>query len=352
MTAAAFAALRDEPRIALLRRLDDLPLGRILQRNQWHVLCDAPMEAHFLSIGLPADRLTQALEHGAFLSDGFALPCPPATTVVVATRRSEEAVTGVLRTRGIRAFPLFGELLARLVAQAPLRLADRALRDLPAPNRRLAIIGSPWSGANIALREVARLAGVEPVSPASLALAAMSEHRQASGFELTRWWTLMTRANTVAGNFVMALDWPALSRFVECLLPAERDWLRLRLSRFHVLRLNRDPLTVAAATEAAATAGAQGVDRAQAVQTILRLRDNLHKADEALDQWLGDQKAGVTTVDCDQLCRDPTGTLRTALHAAGITTVAGLTAAAPVPLPRPPGQRFDRFLEAARSAGA
>jgi hypothetical protein len=343
MTAAAL--LRDDPRVALLRRLDELPILRTLQRPGWHLLCDAPMAAHFLAQGLPPERLTQGLEHGAFLAGDFALPCPPGATVVIATRRSEEAVAGVLRLRGMRPVPLFAQLVPRLAAGAPLRAAAEPPRDAPA--RRIAIAGLPWSGAAVLARELARVAGAAALDLPARALAALAEARALSDFETGPWWRMLVRANTTAqGTLALRFGWPDMAGWLAALGPEGRGWLEERLARFHIVQVGRDPLAAAAADEAAALARVAGFDRGAAVAAILRRRDALAQDAAGLAAWVAGLGAATSLVDADRLAADPTGTARGIAAAAGLP-VAAAADAPPEPAPRPPGQRFDRLLQAA-----
>ena len=352
MKEVAGQVVRKEPRIELLRGLGDLPLLSILLRPHWHLLCDAPMEAHFLALGLPPDRLTQALEHGAFLRDDFALPCPPTAVAVIATRRSEEAVAGVMRMRGIEAVPLFASLLPRMLANVDLQLSEDALCEMSSPTQHLAIFANPWSGAEELSREIVRLTGVRIVVPKLAALSILAGAPAALDFDLARWWRLFTHANAANGSIAVQFGWSSFAAFLGQLDPRQRDWLERQVAEFNVVWLRRDPLVLAAAEQAAAAAGPQQVDRAAAVGSILRRRDALVGEEAALYTWFAAIGARVTTLDCAEICADPTGSARRIAEESGIPMPTGRPEIKPLAPPRPSGLRFDRFLEAARAAAA
>lgn len=327
------------PRVELLRRLDLAPIVRALQQPNLHVLCDAPMAVALADAGLPASCMTQGLEAGEFLSDGFQLPVGADATIVIATRRSEEAVSGVLQARGWKTMPLFGQLLLRRAARRNRISGPSDQRAAPAATARLLVLAMPWSAAPVLTRELARLTGMETVDiPLSLVLA-LSEDRAASGFEAGPWWRMLTRFNTSAsGALLLQAGWPELQAFLATLGPEERSWLEREFARFHIAQLCRDPAEAAAA-EAVREDAESGVDAV----SMRERRTGMIRATEAMAAFVAGTGAGTTVIDAADLCAAPTGTARRLARAAGLQ-VAGIADAPAESVPRQRSPRFDRLL--------
>lgn len=336
---------RDDARIAVLQGLSGIQLVPLLSRPRWHLLCDAAMETHFLQAGLTRSQMTQALEHGSFLADGFAVPGQADKTLVVATLRSELAALGVMQRRGQRAIGLFRTLLPRLIAHSPIGTGE-AGQDAP-PSRCYAILGQPYSGAELLAKALSGLGLREPKAHIGRDQVVFARNRQATDFDPAQWWKLLLRSQTEDGSFATLLLWPAFAEFLAALTPGEVQWLNRQMAGFSVLRIRHsDLLPVAVAMH---LAGERQGD-ADAVADIRARWAKLHAEEGEMDAWL--RQLGVTprVIDHDALCDNPTETARAAARHIGFKVKAsGPTSTAQTPA-TPKDPEFARLIDLVRHA--
>lgn len=210
-------------RVALLREMADLPLLRTLTQPGWHVLCDDPMGAALRAAGLPEGCMSGVLEHGEFLSSSLSAGD---ATLVIATRRSERAVLGVLRRRKLRAMPLFGDLLPRLAAFAPGRLGPDAVR-MSGRCARLSVLVMPAGAApdRAAVRD-----GVQTVVPFGRAQVALARAQLDIGFDVQAWWATLVRARPGVDRMVLRVSPEQAGQFLAALVPTDATFVRQALA--------------------------------------------------------------------------------------------------------------------------
>ena len=266
-----------EQYISLLRETESLGVADLFSREGWYLVCDAPVADYYFKQKVAPDRILQLVEGGAFLSDEIRLPETPPNVVIVATRRSEHAVLGVLRKRRVRAIGMISQVLPRLAAGAPARIAEADLRGQPRPARQVAILGESQLFGKELLR--AFQTGSMPSAGAHIDRGhiALSEHRNISDFELARWWNLLVRSQSTNGTFMTWIDWPVFAQLRRFLTKNELAWLDGKLSKFKFIRINSPDVSVTATYEFLASRVSR--ELAPTPQSILASRDALSTVD-------------------------------------------------------------------------
>lgn len=220
-------------RVQLLRQMADLPLVQTLTQPGWHVLCDDAMGAALRAAGLPDSRMSGVLEHGEFLDARLPGPATGDVTLVIATRRSEQAVLGVMRLRKLRAMPLFGVLLPRLAAHAPGRLGMDAVRQA-GPCARVSVRVVPHGADDDPAARVDGQARLREVVPFGRAQVALARAHTDIGFDVRAWWNLLVRAVPGVDRLVLRVSAERLGMFLAALAPADSAFVQQALAELSV----------------------------------------------------------------------------------------------------------------------
>ena len=299
--------------INLMRETESLGVAKLFARKNWYLVSDAVVADYFFKRNVPRDRIFQVIENGAFLSDALKLPPSPSSVFVVATRRSEHAVLGALRRRGVKALGLLSQVLPRLAAGAPPRLGDKDVRNEAVPVRKVALVGAGRIFAEQLTDAFRQTATPRTRKHFGKAQFSLLQHRSISDFEPSRWWNLLLRAHAQDETFFTTLDWPAFKKFRDHLLPNEQSWLDRKFKGFKIIRLKSSSSEVTAAYDIAYSSvnlepGAKAKSlfaSAKAREALLAPASEVTEREQQIDEWLDLVGAQALSVADHQVASDP-----------------------------------------------
>lgn len=313
-------SLTEHPRIQLLRRIENLQLISLLAAPNWHILCDETMQAYFLEAGLPREKMTEALERADFLAADFAHSGSAKSTLVVATRRSELAVLGVLKRRNMRAMGLFRTLLPRLVAHATLRMNVEETMGSPAPKIQYAILSQSSVAAELLASALTALGCGKPSVHVSEPQILFAQYSSATDFEPLQWWKMLLRTQAQDGVFGTIWLWQNIARFLGFLAPTDLGLLHRQMGKCTILHLNYPDLLRAAVALHVADGAMQTMSADRRIDDILVRVQKLRADHKVMDLWLQQIGAEIMQIDHDALCADPTETALIVARCLGLKT--------------------------------
>lgn len=304
----------DETYLELLSRLEELRLSDVFARKGWYLVCDATAAKHFFATGVSPERVLPVLENAAFLADDFPFPSTAPNVLVVATRRSEQAVLGVLRRRKLAAIGLLSDVVPRIAAGAEPRLSKAVLDAMPQPARRIAIMSTSASSA-AQLTQALQLSGLPRIRDHFQdAHVAAIEHRRISQFEPARWWSIVVRIQTVGDTFATNINWDLFSRFCDHLTESQLNWFNRKLSRFQIIYIKStgDLSSAVGDQPEERPAGKEGPQTDAALAGAAEVDEEPHAGRETadgtgIDGWIRRHASTCLTIDESAFRAQPAG---------------------------------------------
>lgn len=218
-------------RVSLTRALEELRIRNILSGNPWLLVCDAPFHALFREWDIPPERMVLADE-----MEGAGDKIAAHTYAVVCTEKPEGATQHRLKEFGIQTTGLFSQMVPKLAAGVAPRFNAAAEVEI---KHEFAIMCLPRCGSTLVSKELKAIGAGDPIEHFRGFIQELLKERQASKFNLIKWWSIVRAGRSVDGVFgtkIIFDFWRMADRFM---LEEEREHMLAFLKRVPVIYINR-----------------------------------------------------------------------------------------------------------------
>ncbi|MGI9170782.1 MAG: Stf0 family sulfotransferase [Caulobacteraceae bacterium] len=231
-------------RVSLTRELGELKVKEALASHRWLLVCDEPFHALFREWGLDAERLALVGDmEKAIEKAGQYDFC------VVCTEKGEGPVQQALKEKSIANTGFYNQMIPKLAAGLPPRFHPP--RDASI-DLEFAIMCLPRCGSTLVSRELKQIGAGNPVEHFRGFVQDLLRERDASRFNLIKWWSLVQsgrQVNCVFGTKVIYDFWKMAEKYM---LEEEKEHMLAFFKRIPIIYIERTDKYAQAVSDAVA----------------------------------------------------------------------------------------------------